>query len=111
MRDMSTTNWGTRIKALGYTLQGSVTDNIGRTWKYRAAPDGCGVVPYFDSLGDLVRWVKEVEEARFMVEHPERHALGVELGIFKRDPNAKPLPHGEAHPKAYHGDPLAKSCV
>jgi hypothetical protein len=31
----------------------NVTDNMGRSWKYRMAPERCGVVNYCDSLADL----------------------------------------------------------
>lgn len=89
-RDLNGTNWGTRINHLGYALAGGVRDNIGRSWRYRVASYTCGPVGYFDSLGDLTAWVRQVEEVRLMIEHPDRHALGVEVGVFPAA--VKPLP-------------------
>ena len=81
-RNMNHTNWGTRLQALGYDLTMDVRDTMGRPWKFRATSTTCGPVAYFASLAHLVRWVRQVEEVRLMVEFPERHALGVEVGAY-----------------------------
>lgn len=83
MKDIRRSNWGTRIARLGYALAMDVTDNMGRNWRYRIAPEGCGVVNYCDSLADLALWTRQVEEARMMVERPELHKQCVELGVYQ----------------------------
>jgi hypothetical protein len=82
MKDMRSSNWGTRIGRLGYALAMNVTDNMGRSWKYRMAPERCGVVNYCDSLGELALWTRQVEEVRMMVERPEMHKQATQLGIY-----------------------------
>ncbi len=109
-KNLNSSNWGVRLERLGYGLAKNVVDNIGRRWLLRAASFTGGPVAYFDSLGDMARWAREVEEARFMVSNPDRHALGVELGIYKRDPKSRMLPFGSPKPApTYHADPLRKA--
>lgn len=74
-RNMTGTNWGGRILALGYVLMGGVVDSLGRTRKYRTSPSaGSGPINYFDTLAQLVHWVRQVEDIRLMQENPMRHA-------------------------------------
>jgi hypothetical protein len=82
MKDMRGSNWGIRIARLGYALAMNVTDNMGRSWKYRMAPECCGTVNYCDSLADLALWTRQVEEVRMMVERPETHKQCVEHHVY-----------------------------
>jgi hypothetical protein len=73
-RCLSTTKWGKRIDALGYTLFGGSIDSFGRAWRYRTFPQGSGTFPQgsgtinqFHSLDDLVAWVQNVEKIRRMM--------------------------------------------
>lgn len=81
-RNLNSTNWGVRLNGLGYALAGNVLDTMARRWKYRAASFACGPVAYFNSLGDLAVWVRRIEETRLMLNAPERHAFGVEIGVY-----------------------------
>ena len=82
MKDVRGSNWGTRIARLGYALAMNVTDNMGRNWKYRMAPERCGVVNYCNSLADLALWTRQVEEIRMMTERPEIHRQAMEVGVY-----------------------------
>jgi hypothetical protein len=79
---LSTTNWGTRLASLGYDLCGNARDMDGRVWKYRTSGKIGGAVGYFNSLRELVFYIRQIEETRLMVEHPDRHMLGVRLGVY-----------------------------
>ncbi len=82
-KNLSGTNWGVRLGRLGYHLHGNVIDTFGRTWKLSTSPiSGSGTIGYFATLGDMALYVRQLEEFRLMVEHPSRHAAGVELGIY-----------------------------
>jgi len=105
MKNYNSTNWGVRLERLGYALAGNIRDNIGRTWKYRAASYTYGAVAYFNSLSDMALWVRQVEEARLMIEHPERHAQGVTIGIYPIPFTMLPFDNRIVRP--YHSDPLA----
>ena len=81
-KNLSTTNWGTRISALGYDLAGNASDMDGRIHRYRTSGKTGGAVGYFDSLGELAFYIRQIEEARLMVDFPDRHAQMSALGIY-----------------------------
>ena len=94
-RNLNHSNWGVRLGNLGYGLAMNVRDTFGRSWKFRASSFTGGPVAYFHSLADLTRWVRQVEEVRLMVDFPDRHALGVEIGVYP----IRPVYYPEISPK------------
>jgi hypothetical protein len=94
-RDLSNTNWGIRISEMGYALHGNVVDSFGRTWKYRISPITGGSIGYFNKLGDLTLWVRQVDEVRCMAKPTSQLIDAIASGMIK-PAQYSPLPWGKA---------------
>jgi hypothetical protein len=86
-KDLSNTNWGTRLTSIGYALTGSIVDGLGRNRKYRTVPIAGGPIGYFDNLADLVLWVRQVEEIRALAGDNTRRIDAINAGILKPVPS------------------------
>ena len=58
-------------KSIGYSLHMWQRDYKGKLHRYRTSPsDGSGPTNYFDSMADLMRYIRNVEQIREWQNNP-----------------------------------------